>query len=141
MSQHHRSGVAVLILVLLLFGATSASPQTPLSYSGPLHDAYGIQRSVSFSGQLNGSALSGTATVEGNAITVQGTLASDGSLSGSMTLASDGSLGTFQGRPDAQGNLGIVYSLGGTTAALTLPPGVAAAIKTSAAQAAAPAGQ
>jgi hypothetical protein len=126
---------ALLAGGLILAAIHPVSAATPLAFQGMVPDADGIERSVTFNGERDGTALSGIVTVEGNDLKVEASIQSDGSVVGTVALPNGQPLGEFRGRlpssggdtstgVETMGSEGTVeyrYELGGRSGTVAAP--------------------
>jgi len=123
MTRYGWACTAFFTLTGVLFCLRLASAQTPLSYSGTLPDADGIDRSVEFSGQLIGAAFTGHVVVAGNGLQISGLVAADGSVAGTVAPPGGEPVGTFQAQSRSDEALAVTYTFGGTTGSVSIPAG------------------
>jgi hypothetical protein len=67
-----RLAFCLVALVILTASGNDAPAGQPLEYSGTLPAADGIQRSVTFKGEMDGGSITGDVVVEGNPMHVAG---------------------------------------------------------------------
>ena|SRR5438876_9086229 len=91
--------------------ASAAPAPTPLSYPTTFTDPSGAQQSVSFSGTVSGTSLTGTLTVNGAPEQVTATIGSDGSVSGKLLNADGSQYGVFWGRPNGARSMKGIFDL------------------------------
>ena len=118
-----RPRLLVLLLGLLNFvdGAHVAQAGRPISYSGTLLDAQGVQRHAIFTGTLDVDVLTGKLDFAGNMFQVTAAVAADWSLSGTIALPDGTVLGAFKGTTAGNRTLTVVYHVGGTAGTVSVP--------------------
>jgi hypothetical protein len=111
--------LAAVALLALVSASTLASADTPLQYTTQWTDPQGKPWPVAFNGTRAGSAVSGRLRVGDQQLRVDGIVAADGSVSGSVKLP-NGHVATFAGRPEGAALRGT-YTLGNLTADWSAP--------------------
>jgi hypothetical protein len=109
------SSAAALTLVLIPRPGFCAAP---IHYSGTLPDGGGKQVAVTFDGEIEGSSLTGTVILGGTTLSITGSVAADGSVSGKL-VSGGASVGTFQAQPGQQG-VGVTYNYAGKSGSVTI---------------------
>jgi len=100
---------------------SSASAVTPLSYSTRVADDQGADRQVSFQGSASRGVVSGTLRIDNFDLTVQGLIATDGSVSGTIARPSGTRAATFSARPGLRGMLEGTVTYNGVARPWTAP--------------------
>ncbi len=109
---------SALIATVALAGNTS----TPISYSTTFADGNGAQKSITFNGAVSGTSLAGTLSIADVAQQVHGTIASDGSVAGTLAGSDGKQIGTFSGKPNGPNSMSGTYTVtGGQTFPWSVP--------------------
>lgn len=95
--------IGVAVGVALLVPAARAG--TPLSYATTWQAPDGSSKAVAFDGTAERGVIAGTLRIEGLAVRVNGVIATDGSVSGTVKRPDGTQAATFAGRPDRNGVL------------------------------------
>lgn len=105
----------VAVAVGLTFSASAAHAGTPLSYATTWQAGDGSSKAVAFEGTAERGIVSGTLRIEGMSVRVNGVIATDGSVSGTVKRPDGTQVATFTGRPDKNGVLRGSASFAGRT--------------------------
>ena len=108
-----RSMVAVAVGVALASSVAHAG--TSLSYATTWQAPDGSAKAVAFEGTAERGVVSGTLRIEGMSVRVNGVIATDGSVSGTVKRPDGTQVATFTGRTDKNGVLRGSASFAGRT--------------------------
>jgi hypothetical protein len=98
-------GTLVSLAAGLALSAATARAGTPLAYATTWRGENGSATAVAFEGTAERGVVSGTLRIEGTVVRVNGVIALDGSVSGTVKRPDGSQVATFTGRPDANGVL------------------------------------
>jgi hypothetical protein len=118
-----RSAIRALLALVVFSRAALAiglGGPTPLAYTTTFQDATGAPVAVTFQGQAQGSALTGSVQAGAIQEQVTGTIGPDGSVSGQLLAADGTKLGVFWAQPGGLGLKGS-YDLNGRVGDFTVP--------------------
>ena len=108
-------GLLVNIAAALSLLAATARAGTPISYGTTWKGQDGSSKAVAFEGTAERGVVTGTLRIEGMAVRVNGVIAVDGSVSGTVKRPDGTQVATFTGRPDEKGVLRGNATFGGRT--------------------------
>jgi len=94
--------IGAALLAIAATGLGVADGPTPLVASVAWTDANGTDGTLQFEGIAEGTTLSGIARGGGQEFKVDGTVSSDGSMSGTLSDENGGTIGTFSASLDGQ---------------------------------------
>ena len=110
-----RAAGAAVVLVLVLVASQFSAIPGPLNYATTWVGPNGMSRDVQFQGTASRGSVSGFLEVNDAVMRVEGTIGTDGSVSGSVlgTGSPAATVATFSGRPDEGGVLRGTVNYGG----------------------------